>query len=127
MLGNHKNPKPSLSSIFERLYSGVNYTEEEHTCLEWSHLNVMSQFPPSAQKDELDHTNFSEIGKIVFPLYRLHCLSARGRGGGCYLDDLDLDAVLYVKGGNSSFTKSFILTLLSDRVLKKFLGMLNVL
>ena len=78
-------------------------------------------------EDELDHTNFSEIGKIVFPLYRLHCLSARGRGGGCYLDDLDLDAVLYVKGGNSSFTKSFILTLLSDRVLKKFLGMLNVL
>ena len=70
-------------------------------------------------EDELNHQKFSEIGKIVFPLYRLHCLSARGRGGGCYLDDLDLDAVLYVKAGNSSFTKSFILTPLSDRVLKK--------
>ena len=46
----NKNQTPSLFSIFVRLYSGVNYMEEEHTCLKWSHLNVMSQFPPSAQK-----------------------------------------------------------------------------
>ena len=43
------------------------------------------------------------------------------------MDDLDLDAVLYVKAGNSSFTKSLILTPVSDKVLEKFLGMLNVL